>query len=454
MGTLKDTVAGLNRVLDERAGHARLWEARYSGEAPISFLSPKVRTKLQNRLTRLNVPFDKLIVDSIVQRLNLSGFVVGDKPDTDLWSRWADSAMDDGAEQVMRDALITGAGYASVWVDAYGTPTVWPESSSQCAVRVDPFTRRTTLGLKRWVDPVEHKAHAILWTPTEVRRLVGNSYASADSAIPPNGWTVVETLPNPLGAVPLVQLLNVGRVQETNGASELAPTASLIDAVSKLATDLMVTAEEQAAPSRWITGFQLPEDDAGEPDSPFSPPDPADAADLADPWERGSTVILEDENAKVGQLPGSDLAGFERAVALLVRQIAAAAALPPAYLGLQADQALSADAVRAAESALVAKCESKMRSFGRGWSEVASLLLALEHGGQPQDYRVEPTWRDPATRSEAQAADAATKLHQSGLLSREGTLAALGYSPSEIAAETRAQAADAVRTALVTGAPQ
>ena len=110
---------------------------------------------------------------------------------------------------------------------------------------------------------------------------------------------------------------------------------------------------------------------------------------------------------------------------------------------------MSADAIRAAEASLVAKAEARQRTFGRSWAAVAALLVAVRDGTDARRVKVTPLWADPATRSEAQAADAAVKLHSDGLLSREGTLSRLGLTPAEIAADARRVTAElATRAAL------
>ena len=132
-----------------------------------------------------------------------------------------------------------------------------------------------------------------------------------------------------------------------------------------------------------------------------------------------------------------------------MRQIGALSGLSPQMLGLHADSAMSADAIRAAEASLVAKAEARQRTFGRAWAQVAALLVAIRDGSNVASLRVSPLWADPATRSEAQAADAAVKLHAEGLLSREGTLQRLGYGPDFIATEAKRAAAEmALRMAV------
>ena len=61
--------------------------------------------------------------------------------------------------------------------------------------------------------------------------------------------------------------------------------------------------------------------------------------------------------------------------------------------------------------------------------------MAVRDGVDVSGLDVRAMWCDPSTSSEAQAVDAAVKLYSVGLLSRTGTLARLGFSQDEIAAE-------------------
>ncbi len=228
--------------------------------------------------------------------------------------------------------------------------------------------------------------------------------------------------------MPLLDVTNLGSVQDVYGVSELEGLRDLTDALQKVMVDAMLSSHETGTARRWATGLgtiQTDEDGAAE-----------------DPWADGTaTVQHESPDAKFGQFScrprrlrhvgGSHREADRRIVWAL-----------PQMLGLHADSAMSADAIRAAEASLVAKAEARQRTFGRAWAQVAALLLAIRDGGDPKRFKVMPVWSDPATRSEAQAADAAVKLRQAGILSTQGTLERLGMSPREIAQEQQRAAAD------------
>lgn len=430
---MNQRIEALSGVLDTREAQVRKWLARYRGESSFAFLTEAERDKIGHRVKSLSVNYGGLAVDLLAERLRLIGFDVDGVPDLDLWERWQAMGMDDGAALVMTEALATGQGFVSVWADEHGDPVALPESATQCVVRRDPVSRRAVLGFKRW--HAEGKGWAVLYTPDEITSLVSESHVPDGGAIPSTGWRTLKSTPNPLGAVPLVDLTNPGTLTEVFGRSELAALADLNDALEKVLLDSLMASHETGTARRWSTGTDIEVDEDGH---------------ALDPWGEGtSTVQSESPDAKFGQFPAADLSGFETLSAMLVRKIGALSGIPPQALGLQADSAMSADAIRAAEATLTAKAEARQRAFGRGWAQVAALLVGVRDGTDPRRVKVSPLWADPATRSEAQAADASVKLHADGLLSREGTLSRLGMTPEEIATDSQRVAAElATRAAL------
>jgi hypothetical protein len=109
--------------------------------------------------------------------------------------------------------------------------------------------------------------------------------------------------------------------------------------------------------------------------------------------------------------------------------VAALTGLPPAFLGLATAQPPSADAIRASEARLVKRAERRQRSFGESWERVMRLVLLLRDGElDPRTRSLETEWRDAATPTYAQKADAVVKLHSAGILPTEQAREDLGYS--------------------------
>ena len=160
-------------------------------------------------------------------------------------------------------------------------------------------------------------------------------------------------------------------------------------------------------------------------------------------------MINEEPDGKFGQLPGSDLAGYETAIGTIMRQISAVSGLPEHMLGIGGDNPTSADSIRASEAALTARAEARQAAFGRSWEQVARLMVAVRDGVDPERVEVRVKWADPSTRSVAQEADAVTKLYAAGLLPASTALARLGYTADEIEEIRAARRSEALDTAGV-----
>jgi hypothetical protein len=137
----------------------------------------------------------------------------------------------------------------------------------------------------------------------------------------------------------------------------------------------------------------------------------------------------ESDTVKFGQFPEAQLSNFHDTINTLARLVSALTGLPPAFLGLATAQPPSADAIRASESRLVKRAERRQRAFGEAWERIMRLVLLVRDGElAPSARKLETVWRDAATPTFAQKADAVVKLHSAGLLPTEQAWEDLGYS--------------------------
>ncbi|WP_435595172.1 phage portal protein [Tsukamurella tyrosinosolvens] len=424
--TENTTFIKLMQAIDAPAAqHGRLNRA-YAGLSPLSFLSPESQSVLGDRLRRLSVNIPRLLVDSVAERLRVTGF-----SGVDIQPEWLRSQLDQLAPVCHKEALVLGGAYALVWAGADGRPQVTIESAQQVASTTDPATRRITAAAKRWTT--DSTTEATLFLPDRIER-----YRAGTTGATSAGFKLIDTLDNPLGAVPVVRFTNTSRLLDIEGRSEMEDVLDLTDALTKLLTDLMVASETAARPRRWATGIELvDEDDEGNAISPFD--------------ETTKMLIAEQAEAKFGQLPGADLAGYENAIGVVMRQISAVSGLPEHMLGIGGDNPTSADSIRASEAALTSRAEAKQQSFGQSWESVAQLIVGVRDGADPTTVEARVEWADASTRSESQVADSVTKLFTAGLLPADYALRRLGYSETEIADIRTARRTEQLDKAAVDG---
>lgn len=421
----------LSRKLDETEPPLRDLDSYYYGEQVLSFLSEEAKEALGNRLRALTVNVPRLVVDSISERLRVQGFTIDGKFASDIYEAWENAGFEDGHGVAHTEALALGRSFVLVWVDSSGNPTLSVESPHEVAVVRHPLTREVTAAVKRWKE--DGRGRAMLFLPDRIYEYVTASQVAEGGTIPPEGWNHVQNFANPLGEVPVVPFINRGRLLDVDGISEMHDVTDLSDALAKVLADLMVSSEFGSRPRRWATGMDVKEEPLVDKDGNLVTDEHGDPVMVAvNPFGNEARRVwqAEEPDAAFGQFPTADLGGYSTAADLMLQGISAVSGLPAHYLGIHGDQPASADAIRSAEASLVARCEARQRSFGPSWAKVASLIAAVQNGTRPK--RVEVVWADPSTRTEAQTADAVTKLVQANILPTEAALARMGYTPQQI----------------------
>lgn len=413
-----------NRVAEAVTRLDRLDEY-YRGTQPLQFLHPEIRAQVRGRLTSLVVNWPALIVDSIEDRLDVEGFRMpgADQGDDELWRIWQANGLDEGSQQCHLDSLIFGRSFALVWADEDDpeTPRITVESAAHMSVEFDPVGN-VVRAAKHW--QAGDSSFLTVYGPDTIERYEapGTSVAFDSTA-----WALREDpIENFMGVVPVVPFINRPRLSRPFGESEMARILPLTDAVNKLATDLMVSAEYHAMPRRWATGIDLggSEEEAERTE-----------AKIDERWTNAHKSKLwttDSADAKFGQFPEASLDNFVSAINMLTSKIAALSGLPPHYFGQAGENPASADALRSSESSLVKRAQRKQRTLGGRWEEVMRLALLVRDGEVPDEARsMETIWASPETPTVAQKADAAVKLTQAGVITIDQALEDLGYTPEQ-----------------------
>lgn len=335
-------------------------------------------------------------------------------------------------QSVIGEALGVGSAYLIVWVDNDGRPVVTGESAEQVTVERDPVNRAVTGAVKRWYDidanGVVVEEHVVKYGPDKIVHL---SRTARDGRL-----AFRSSVDNPLGAVPVVPLVNIARIHDDVGASVVDDLAPLLDALNKLIVDMMTTSDAVARPKRYATGVVLEDDEDGFiADDGFTADDPDPDPLVLEPVDDGvkspfkdsdDLWISEQAEAKFGQLAGADLSGYKTAVDLIMQQIMAVTALPAHMVGITTSNPSTAEALRASEVSLSSNAASRIRVFNRPVEWAVRLLVAIDQGVSPDKVTASIKWADPATRSIAQEADAAVKLHSQKIINDDEARATVG----------------------------
>jgi hypothetical protein len=419
------------------------WNSYYEGTQSLSYMAPELQRELDGRVRQVVVNWPRLVVDSLEERLDVEGFRLSGQSRTDdrLWGWWQANGLDEASQQAHIEALASRRAYVIVGSpDSPGdAPVITVESATQVFAWHDPRTRKVTAAVKCWRDDSE-AWQATLYLPdrtvwfTGVDRggewystMPGAGLRPTPAGIQPAGvtWQEVGVDYHNLGVVPVVPIVNRGRILDQTGVSELADIVPLSDAASKIATDMMVSAEFHAIPRRWIVGMT----EADMVDS--------EGRELSQ-WSRLAGRIwasggLPSEVA-MGQFPEADLRNFHETLNSLAKMVAAMSGLPPHFFGYSDANPASADAIRSAETRLVKRAERRQRAFGGAWEQVMRLALLIADGSLPEGATsLETVWRDASTPTIAQKADAVAKLRAENLISLRQAREDLGYTAEQIA---------------------
>ena len=413
----------LIKAHDSDLPQLRKFDAYYEGKQTLSYMAPELMRELNQRLRQLVINWPRLVVDALEERLDVEGFRFSDNAEADdeLWGIWQANDLDEESQLGHIDALALRRSFVIVGANEAdaANPLITVESPLEVYAERDPRTREVVAAVKRWDEDVPNSEpvhHATLYLPgltTWYIKQKGKWIPDPD----------IEPDSTDLDVPPVVPLVNKARVRDRGGVSELTDVIPVSDALCKIATDMMVSAEYHAIPRRWAAG--LTEED-------FVAPDGTKTSTLT--ARIGGLWLSENPETKFGQFQEADLANFHNTINALARVVSGLTGLPPHFLGYVGGEPISADAIRASEARLVKRAERRQRAFGGSWERVMRLAMQIRDGHVPANAaRLETIWRDASTPTLAATADAVTKLHTENLLPDEMAWEMMGFSQTQIA---------------------
>lgn len=443
-----DLVVLLLRRLQILRPDRERWAAYYRGEHPLPWFTEAFREAFRASFHRFASNFTQLVVDGISERLEVQGFrFLDDIGDADLWAVWQDNNLDAGSQQAHTEALIKGACYALVEPRSDQRPAITIEDCLGAITLDDPRDRRRRLaGMKCWIDDAGRLV-VYLYLPDDVYTYRTDRAATASwdgwirgeakqlrSRLRP--WTPPDQdiwpLPNPLGVVPLVPLLN-RPLLDGIGRSEVDPVTSNQDAINYYRSAAFIAARKMALPQRWATGLKLEIDPAtGRPKRPFV----TDEGRPADIW----TIATPDPDEPVppfapqfGQFEAADITRFVRLIEAEVWQMASVSRLPFSEL-LNRDSSIpqSGEGLKSSEAPLLRKVGKAQVHLGEGWEEVMRVALRAMRDSRADRRVAETIWVSPETRNEAVRTDAVVKLKAAQIIDDQTAQELIGMTPTQI----------------------
>lgn len=466
--SLKTWLKKLNDELTKRKLRVDKLDRYHDADHPPPDHVRRIRLETEYRvlMKQAITNWPELIVGSVTQRLEVTGFRFGDGPDDApsdadkaVWEVWQDNALDARSKLLHEAALTNAHAYAIVWTDENGDPLITPEHASTTIVAYANDGHTRTAALKRWVD--DNRWYCTLYLPDGIYKFQGPENGGTSSVPSVDGWDVRQPanedwpLANPLKVVPVVefavnQSLKPGIFCNAHG--EFERVIPIIDRINTTIFAGLLAQAYASFPVRALIGVEpemvqktdelgaLVTDDSDEP--------VMEAKSPIDNLSVDRLIVAEDPNAKLVSLPESDLKNYIAYAEMSIRQLGAITQTPVHYL-LGEMVNLSADAIRAAEAGLISKIGDHHVYIGEAWEEVMRLAMLAANPDDPQaqESGAEIQWKDAQNRSLAEQADAAIKL--TDVLPREAVWRkVLNATPQEIA-QWKAAAADDSLSAMI-----
>jgi Phage portal protein, SPP1 Gp6-like len=439
----------LGKKLEQDRARFDVLDSYWRGNAPLPFGNQRMREAYKRFQKQSKTNFMKLVAESVIERLKVTGFRTGsdgnETLDKDAWGWWQSNHLDSDSGLVHRAAVVMSRAYVIVGEDPKkpGHPKVTGEDPRQVIHESAPDDRRNIVAaLKTWWDDIRNQSIAVVYLPDAVHYYRSSAHSNEPQPSifsGPSKWDIdtdefeTGSADNPLGVVPVVPFLNTPDLSG-NTLGEFESETPIQDRINTEVLDRLVISAMQAYRQRWATGVDL-SDENGNPSGGFDP-----GADLL--WN------VSDERAKFGEFSPADIAGVLKAVEGDVQHLAAITRTPPHYL-LGAMINASGDALAAAETGLTSKVVERAIEFGESWELVYQLAGKVMGREVPDDCEV--VWQNPQFRTLTELAAANVQLMTAQVPWRT-RMELLDFTPSQIDRMQSERASDALLTAAL--APQ
>ena len=422
-------VAKMNRLADELAYREKLVKKRldyYTGDHPLKYASAEFASYFGARFKGFNDNWCQPVINSPAERMNPLGVRLDGEQrgvDPDLERVWRANDGDAGASKAFVLSTAAARSFASVWGDQddEDTPVVTWERPDQAIVEYGDRGQRVA-GMRLWRDDrLEYTVlddGSFLWKFQRNAARDGRMRSGlVTPSMAPGGWTPREVpgepwpLPNPLGEVAMVELPNNDLLDRDNPLSDIDGVIAMQDAINLVWAYLMNALDYASLPQRVVTGAEIPKIPVLDAEGQIKGHRPLELDTLI----KERILWVPGQNAKIAEWSVASLDVFSAVIERAVEHIAAQTRTPPHYLiGKVAN--LSAEALTAAETGLVAKTRERTTYLSPGLRSVYR-LIALAMGDEKKAQAVRSgtvVWDDFQYRALGQKVDALTKLHTMG----------------------------------------
>lgn len=394
----------------------------YEGRQPLVYSTDRLREVFSALGARFTQNWCAVVVDSALERIQLQNITVAEDESAtaSLSTILQDADLVAQSDNIHRDALVAGEGYAIAWPDEdTGDPDLYhndPRTVHLFYEAARPRVKR--YGCKWWLGDDGHRYLTLYYpdhleyyrTRRRVRATGESGTMMLNEPATARGYEPLGEAPNPYGVVPIFHF----RRDRAYVSSELQNLVEPQDAINKLLADMMIVAEFGAFPQRYIIS-------SGEPGKFKNAPNQI--------WDVPGGDG-EGQPTSVGQFAAAELNNYLEAIHDWTSAIAIISRTPKHYFDGQ-DGTPSGEALIAMEAPLNKKTQKYIDRFTVTWSEVAEFLLRVQ-GTAIERAAIVPHFDKPET----------VQPYTQALITKEYTAAGVpllwqmeqaGYTEQEIA---------------------
>ena len=395
----------LAQQMDTRRPRLNELRAYLTGDAPLPDGAEECRDAYLALQKKARTNFAELVVESVADRMRVSGFQVGESAEDDDTARelWEFNHMDTGSADVHRDMLGLGESYVMVSppLESGEPPIITAERPEQVIVEHDPVRHHVVrAALKVYRDEPEGVDYAFLHLPG---RLHPYSRPAETTAIPrrddpifraQGGWIPGTDddagLPTGLPVVPIVPFFNRDR------RGEFENHVDVLDRINWIILQRLVITAMQAFRQRATKGDLPDVDEQG---------NPIDYAELFKPGP-GALWRLP-EGVELWESAQTNLQDVLESVKADVTHLAAVTRTPVSVL-MPEGQNQSAEGAAFAREGLVFKTEDRIARVDSSWERVMRIAFAIAAETDDPPH-VDVQWMPAERQSMAERYDALTK---------------------------------------------
>lgn len=379
----------------KRAGIDLLYKY-YNGPQPLKYSTQRLREAFDNLLAHFEINWASVVVDSTLDRLGITGFDAHNAGANDKLSAMFDNIhIDVEAARAHEAALVATEGYIIAWKGDAGTELYFNDPR-MCEVFFSSEHPKQKTFAAKWFLLDDGRQEMTLYYPDRIEHW--QTQKPQKEVRSARVFKFVNQDTNVYGIIPVFCLQSPG---------ELEKVISLQDAINKLFSDMMVSAEFGAFVQRYVISQTDPGNLKNGPNQVWWIPS-GDGAGQA---------------ATVGQFIPTSLTGYLDAMDKLANAIAIITHTPKHYL-MTTGANLSGEALLAMENPLVRKVKTRRRTLSAVWQDIASFLLLLE-GEKIPPATITVNWErsesvQPKTEAETRKLDLDAGIALRVLLKREG----------------------------------